>query len=501
MTLSEELRAKILRYHHVEKWPVGTIVSQLGVHHTTVKRVLSETGVNKSEILVEPSIIDPFLPFIFEQLKRFPDLTASRLYNMVVERGYIGGPDHFRHLISCYRPKTPAEAYLRLRTLPGEQAQVDWGHFGYMTIGAAKRPLMAFVMVLSYSRKVFLHFFLNARIENFLRGHELAFQYFQGVVRVALYDNLRSAVLERQGDAIRFNPTLLSFAAHYRFEPRPCAAYRGNEKGRVERTIQYIRHNFFAARQYSDLVDLNHQALSWCNTTASNRPCPEDKGHTVQETYLAEQKLLIPLPDNPYPCDEIETVSVGKTPYVRFDLNDYSVPHTYVRQSLTVQATLTEISILDGIHIIGKHTRSYEKAKQIECPEHIETLANRKREARQQRGQDRLTQSIDCAKDFLKQAVVQGYVLSSISKQLIALLDDYGSDDLAVAMAASLASGSPHPNTVRLNLERLRVKQQKAPLIPTSFSFNQKMKDTIVKSHPLSDYDALAKPIDDKGQK
>ena len=155
MTISQELRAKILRYHHVEKWRVGTISSQLGVHHGTIKRVLSETGVDKSEVLIEPSIIDPFLPFIFEQLKGFPTLTASRRYNMVVERGYTGGPDHFRHLISCYRPKKTAEAYLRLRTLPGEQAQVDWAHFGHMTIGSASRPLMAFVMILSYSRKVF----------------------------------------------------------------------------------------------------------------------------------------------------------------------------------------------------------------------------------------------------------------------------------------------------------------------------------------------------------
>jgi transposase len=233
MTISEELRAKILRYHHVEKWRVGTIASQLKVHHTTVKRVLSDTGVNKSDVLVAPSIIDPYLAFILEQLKLYPDLTASRLYNMVIERGYTGGPNHFRHLISCYRPRTPAEAYLRLRTLPGEQAQVDWAHFGHMTIGSAKRPLMAFVMILSYSRKVFLHFFLNARMENFLRGHELAFQYFNGISRV----NLKSLVLDRQGDAIRFNPTLLTFAAHYRFEPRPCAPRRGNEKGKVERAI------------------------------------------------------------------------------------------------------------------------------------------------------------------------------------------------------------------------------------------------------------------------
>ena len=229
MTISEELRAKILRYHYVEQWPVGTISSQFGAHHSTIKRVLSETGVSKKELLVQGSIIEPFLPFVLEQLEKYPTLTAKRLYHMVKERGYPGGPDHFRHLISLYRPRRSAEAFLRLKTLPGEQAQVDWAHFEHMTIGRAKRPLMAFVMILSYSRKVFVHFFLNARMENFLRGHEFAFNYFQGVARVNLYDNLRSAVLERQGDTIRFNPTLLSFAAHYHFEPRPCAPYRGND--------------------------------------------------------------------------------------------------------------------------------------------------------------------------------------------------------------------------------------------------------------------------------
>src|SRR3990167_6287415 len=225
MTISDDLKANILRYHHVEKWRVGTIARHLNVHHTTVKRVLSETGVSKHSILVQESMIDPFLAFVTETLQRFPTLTASRLYEMVKERGYPGCRDHFRHMISFYRPRKAAEAYMRLRTLPGEQAQVDWGHFGYMTIGKAKRPLMAFVMVLSYSRKIFLHFYLNQRTENFLRGHEAAFLSYGGVPRVILYDNLKSAVLERMGDAIRFNPQLLDFAAHYRFEPRPVAVY------------------------------------------------------------------------------------------------------------------------------------------------------------------------------------------------------------------------------------------------------------------------------------
>jgi transposase len=206
------------------------------------------------------SRIDPYRPFILATLEKFPTLTAARLHAMVAERGYVGGPSHFRLLVAAMRPRPAAEAYLRLRTLPGEQAQVDWGHFGHLQIGRARRPLMAFVMVLSHSRMVFLRFFLDARMDSFLRGHALAFAAFGGVPRVLLYDNLKSAVLERVGDAIRFNPTLLALAGHYRFEPRPVAPARGNEKGRVERAIRYIREGFFAGRS----------SPTW--TTSTRRP-------------------------------------------------------------------------------------------------------------------------------------------------------------------------------------------------------------------------------------
>ena len=336
MSISAEVEANILRYYYAEKWRVGTIARQLGIHHSVVSRVLSQAGVPKTVLISKTSAIHPFLPFIIDTLKKFPNLTARRLYDMVCERGYDGGPDHFRHLIALHRPRPCAEAYLRLRTLPGEQAQVDWGHFGHLMIGKAKRPLVAFVMVLSFSRKIFLRFYLNQQMSNFLRGHEAAFNTWQGVPRVLLYDNLKSAVLERQGDAIRFHPTLLDFSAHYRYEPRPVAVARGNEKGRVERAIRYVRDNFFAAREWKDLEDLNAQAMSWCDGPASHRPCPEDQCLSVRAAFDQEQPKLISLPDNPYSTDEREEVSVGKTPYVRFDLNDYSVPHTAVRRTLTV---------------------------------------------------------------------------------------------------------------------------------------------------------------------
>jgi len=181
VTISKENEAQILRYHHVEKWPVGTISKQLGIHHDAINRVLTQSGIVKAMRTQQVSIIDDYLPFVLKTLEKYPLLCASRLYGMVKERGYPGGPDHFRHLIAEHRPRKNPEAYLRLKTLPGDEGQIDWGAFGSLTIGQAKRPLVAFVMVLSWSRRIFLRFYLNMQMANFLRGHEAAFEYFGGL--------------------------------------------------------------------------------------------------------------------------------------------------------------------------------------------------------------------------------------------------------------------------------------------------------------------------------
>ena len=241
--IPKETEAEVLRLFHAEKWRIGTIANQLGLHHTTVQRVLRQTGVELKALAPRPSVADTFVPFIVEQLEKYSDLCASRLFHMVKDRGYPGGPDHFRRVVARYRPRKPAEAFHRLKTLPGEQAQVDWAHFGKLKIGRAERVLWAFVMVLSYSRQVFLRFFLGASMPFFARGHIDAFAFFGGVPRVLLYDNLKSAVLERHGDIIRFNPKLVELSAYYRFEPRPVAVARGNEKA-----ASSARFNTCAAR-------------------------------------------------------------------------------------------------------------------------------------------------------------------------------------------------------------------------------------------------------------
>lgn len=496
MTIPPELEAQILRYHHVEKWPVGTIAKQLRVHHTTVSRVLLQAGLPRVVQHPKRSKADPYLPFIRDTLARFPTLTASRLYAMVCERGYPGRPDHFRHIVACHRPRPPAEAYLRLRTLPAEQAQVDWGHFGHLAIGRARRPLMAFVMVLSYSRQVFLRFFLDARLANFLRGHQAAFSQWHGVPRVILYDNLRSAVLERHGEAIRFHPDLLDFARHYRYEPRPVAVARGNEKGRVERAIRYVRDGFFAARSFADLDDLNAQAQVWSRGPAAERRCPQDDRLSVREAFAAEAPLLLKLPDTPYPVSEHLAVKVGKTPYVRFDLNDYTVPHTHVRRVLTVLAEPDRVRIVDGQHLLATHPRSYGKGEQIEDPAHLEALVDYKRQARRHRAGDRLAQAAPASQILLVRAAERGDNLGAITAALIRLLEQYGARELDAAIGEALARDVPHPNAVRLALERRREERQQAPPVALRLPPHVQARDSAVQPHSLEGYDQLTQKQD-----
>ena len=491
MVIPADLSAQILRLYQAERWRVGTIARQLHVHPGTVRRVLAQAGESAPASPLRPSRVDPYRAFVLETLAKFPTLTAARLFVMVYERGYRGSPEHFRHVIAGMRPRPVAEAFLRLRTLAGEQAQVDWGHFGHLQIGRARRPLMAFVMVLSYSRRIFLRFFLDARMDSFLRGHVEAFAAYGGCARVLLYDNLKSAVLERVGDAVRFNPELLKFAGHHCFEPRPVAVARGNEKGRVERSIRYIREAFFAAREYDSLDDLNAQALAWCEGLASDRRWPEDGALSVREAFERERASLLALPEREYPLGERLAVSVGKTPYVRFDLNDYTVPHTHVRRTLAVLADDRRVRVFDGPVEVASHPRSWDSGAQIEEPAHIQALMERKQQARAHRGVDRLAHAAPAAAQLLVRAAERGHNLGTITAALLRLLDRYGAAALEAAIACALAQGVPHPNAVRLALERAREEQGRPPPTALCLSDEVARRDAPVRSHALASYDRI----------
>lgn len=494
--IDKEREADILRLFHAEKWPVGTIARQLGVHHTTVQRVLAQAGLSPKVVSPRPSMADPYVPFIMETLTKYPRLHASRIFQMVRERGYPGRPDHFRRIVARLRPRPSAEAFLRLRTLPGEQAQVDWGHFGKVQIGRAERVLWAFVMVLSWSRHIFLRFYLSAAMPSFVRGHVDAFAFFGGVPRVVLYDNLKSAVLERVGQTIRFHPTLLELAAHYRYEPRPVAVARGNEKGRVERAIRYVRDSFFAARTWTDLADLNQQAAAWCTGLAADRSWAQDTRRKVRDAFEQELEHLMPTPEQEFPCDERVEADVGKTPYVRFDLNDYSVPHDHVRRPVVVLASLDKVRVLDGAQVIATHRRSWDRGQQIEQPEHIAALIAEKSLARKERGLSRLSRAVPHADAMLALAAERGSNLGSIIARLLRLLDAIPAAELDEAVAEAVERGTPTVGAVRQILDRRRAALGKPPALITRFSTNPRAAHVVVRPHNLESYDHLDKESD-----
>ena len=491
MKTNPETEAEIVRLHHAEGWPIGTIGRQMRVHASVVIRVLGQAGVAPAVTMPRASKIDPFLPFIRETLERFPKLLSSRLLQMVQARGYTGQCSRFREVVAAIRPRPKVEAFLRLRVLPGEQGQVDWGHFGKVRIGKAERNLMAFVMVLSWSRMTYLHFFLDAQMSSFLSGHALAFAAFGGVPRELLYDNLKSAVLERIGDAIRFNERFLRMAGHHRFAPKACAPRRGNEKGRVERKIRYIRDNFFAAREWRDMDDLNAQAAAWCETIAASRPCPGDRSKTVREAFTEEQPRLLALPSTAFPCHEPLPVHVGKTPYVRFDLNDYSVPHTHVRRQLVVLADTHHVRVVDGPDVVAEHARSWSRGEQIEDPAHIAALVAEKRAAHQHSSTDRLQHAAPHSRAFLMRAADRGQNLGSITYQLGRLLAQYGAAELDAALADANTRGLVHPPSVRQLLEQHRAALGRPAPLTAQVPQDPRLRDVVIRPHALGLYDAL----------
>lgn len=494
--LDREAEAEIVRLVLAEKWPVGTVAKQLGVHHSVVRRVLSQVGVPIPKLRPRPSMIDPYMPFVRQTLEQYPTLPASRLWLMLRERGYPGGESRVREIVALVRPRPKAEAFMRLSTLPGEQGQVDWANFGTLQIGRALRRLLAFVMVLSFCRRIFVRFFLDARMPNFLRGHVEAFERFEGVPRTVLYDNLKSVVVQRVGDAIRFHDTLLQMATHYRFGPRVAAPARGNEKGRVERAIRYVRDSFFAGREVVDLDTLNAEVDVWCRDVADARRWPDDRERTVAEVFEQERGSLLPLPDDRFPCTEQVDVSVGKQPYVRFDRNDYSVPHTLVRQRLVVVASPQTVRVCRGAEVVATHERSWDAQQVIEDPQHIDDLAEVKRNARAHRGMDRLRHSTTHAEAFLHQAAQRGRNLGSVTARLLELLDEYGPVRLDEVLAEVLEREVIHVPSVRQMLEQRR--HADGQPLPTAVAIaDPRLRDVVVRPHDLSTYDQLTGDDDD----
>lgn len=485
-----ETKARIRQLFYAEHWKIGTIAQEFSLHPDTVRHALETDRFNRAPVL-RRCRTDPYVEFIRDVLEKHPRLRATRIYQMVLGRGYVGSVVQLRRLIARLRPPQ-REAFLKLRTFPGEQGQVDWAHFGKVTVGRALRRLSCFLIVLAYSRWMYLEFFFDQMMESFLSGHVHAFQDFTGCPRVLLYDNLRSAVLERRGDAVRFNPRLLELSAHYHFAARPCQVRAGNQKGRVERAIRYIRDSFFAGRVFTTLEEVNRQALVWRDTIAHRRPWPGDDTMTVEQAFAQEKPRLIPLPAHPFETDFVVPIRSGKTIYVRFDLNDYSIPPEAVDRQLTLIASASTVRILDGTNEIARHRRSYDRHQPILDPAHQEALLAEKRKAVGSTPGGRLVQAVPDAEALLDAAFAQGESAASQTSQLVRLLDLYGAPELRAAVREALDRKTPRASSVAFILNKRLRSSRRPPRTTVDLSHRPELNDLAIAPHNLENYDDLA---------
>jgi hypothetical protein len=304
--------------------------------------------------------------------------------------------------------------------------------------------------------------------------------------------------LERRGDAILFNPRLLELCGHYHFLARPCQVRAGNQKGRIERAIRYVRESFWAARTFNTLEECNRQALLWRDQIAHQRPWPGDDSRTVAQAFEEEQPRLLPLPEHPFPTDLVCAVHSKKTIYIRFDLNDYSIPPRAVGRPLTLVASDSQVRILDGTEELACHHRSYDRGQLVLDPTHQQELLQEKRKARGSTPGGRLEQAVPESGALLEAAFARGESTRSQTAQLLKLLDTYGPGELREAIREALEHGTPRVSSVAFLLRKHQRSRQRPALAPVDLSQHPELAALDMQPQNLEVYDELTKQDDDE---
>ena len=327
--------------------------------------------------------LDAFKGQIVRWLDAHP-YSAQQIFQRLREAGYDGGVTIVKDYVHRIRPRHPA-AFLKLDFAAGECAQVDWGEFGSIGVGTTRRRLSFFLMVLCYSRLMYLEFTVAQQMEFFLACHEHAFAAFGGCPSRIMVDNLKSAVLQRlTGAAPVFNPKYLDFSRHWGFAISPCNVRSGNEKGRVENGVGYVKKNFLAGLELADFSALQPAAALWVDTVANVRI----HGATHQrpiDRFTDERAHLQPLNPAGFDLARVCTVRASRQFRVPLDTNHYSVPARYVGQQLTLKAYAERVCIYAADQLVALHPRSMDRHQDIELPEHAQQLLAQRKSAREQR--------------------------------------------------------------------------------------------------------------------
>lgn len=428
-----ELYCKIKDYHQNRHLTIPQIARELSIDERTVSRWLNADKYRQREIGPRSSKLDPFKPQIIRWLETHP-YTATQIYLRLREIGYSGGITIIKDYVHHVRPQR-APAFLTLAFAPGECAQVDWGQFGTITVGNTTRRLSFFVMVLCYSRKLYVEFTVSETMEHFLACHQHAFEFFGGCVPAKIMvDNLKSAVLRRAlGQAPVFNPRYKDFADHYGFKIVACGVARGNEKGRVENAVGYVKKNFLAGQVFTDFCQVNPAARLWLDNVANVRLHGTTKQQPA-ELFLKEKPALQPLALLPYDVGVVHTVRATSCFRVTLDTNTYSIPAEFASALLTLKVYPDHLCVYHQDKLIARHVRCYDRRQDFENPDHPRELLQQRRKALDQKVLMRLLALSPKAEVFYRELQQRRLNVIQHARKIVALSEIYGTEKTARAI-------------------------------------------------------------------
>ena len=354
-------------------WSVSAIAGELHLDRKTVRRHLLDAPQPYKRENPAPCKIDPYRPFLRERWEKGVH-NARKLLDEIRLRGYDGGYSQLKLAVTPWREEGRERAFVRFETGPGEQLQMDWGHFGNW----AGRRLYGFALTLCYSRMRYIEFTQRQDIHHLLNAMVHGFRYFGGVSESLLTDRMKTVLLDQKGGELHFNQKFLQFAAYYGFVPRVCRPYRPETKGKIESTIRFVKQNFWPGIVFASLADLNQQAHAWM----------ERVNHQVHSTTreipyqrLPQERLLLldEFPD--YDTSYMEDRRVAKDCMLSYRGNRYSVPFRFAGKTVLVREPVTggRIEIYCEIKVIAEHRLAEGRGVMVVNPAHYAGLAEKRR--------------------------------------------------------------------------------------------------------------------------
>jgi transposase len=414
---------EIHRLYH-EGFSKQRIADTLHLDPKTVRKFLIDPQPKRPPI-IRPSKLDPFKEEINRLLQIDPKASAAVILQRIAPLGFDGRMTILKDYLHSLRGRLKQkEAFIRFESLPGEQCQVDWGHFGSIVYGDTKRKLYCLAVLECHSRLLYLEFTHSQRQETLHRCLLNAFRFFKGTPKELVTDNMLTSVTERIGPLIRFNEAFLDFLRPFAIVPRACNPRSPHEKGKVEKgVIHYIRHNFWPLRSFSDLFDLQPQADHWRDTIANVR-IHGTTGQRPIERFQVQALRALPgvLPD----CRDTAPARVYSDFSIRFDANTYTVPPWAIDKQVIVKADHRALTIYLKDKVIATHTRSYKRKERVELPAHKEAALRQKRKLWRSDLVQAFISLGEEAKAYIEYLSDTHEPLKKNLEKLLALKDEYG---------------------------------------------------------------------------